>query len=281
MIDHTTTRFDAGPMEYTGERMVPEASGPQTFWEHVYRYRFAARYVRGKRVLDIACGEGYGTASLVKSGAASVIGIDVSPEACEHARRKYGIDARLGDAQAIPVANGAVDVVVSFETIEHVPDPARFLAECGRVLAPGGTIVISTPNRDVYSEKGHHNPFHCAEMNRAEFLAAMNVDFSSVKLYSQHVRTAPYWTLRSLAAIQSPWKNVGGYARVRKWVLPRSLRKKPMGVVADHERADITRTILRRDRPLADLFNPYAVRPESGHPAEAAMYFIAVARRSP
>jgi hypothetical protein len=133
----------------------------------------------------------------------------------------------------------------------------------------------------VYSEKGHHNPFHCAEMNRAEFLAAMSVDFSSVKLYSQHVRTAPYWTLRSLAAIQSPWKNVGGYARVRKWVLPRSLRKKPMGVVADHERADITRTILRRDRPLADLFNPYAVRPESGHPAEAAMYFIAVARRSP
>jgi SAM-dependent methyltransferase len=281
MIDHTTTRLDAQPMEYTGERMVPEASGPQTFWEHVYRYRFAARLVRAKRVLDIACGEGYGTASLVKSGAGSVIGVDVSPAACAHARRKYGIDARLGDAHAIPVADAAVDVVVSFETIEHVPDPAQFLAECRRVLAPGGTIVISTPNRDVYSERAQHNPFHCAEMNRAEFVAAMSVDFRALKIYSQHVRTAPYWTLRSLGAIDSPWKNVSGYGRVRKWVLPRSLRRKKTAIVADHERADITQTILRRDRPLADLFNPFAVRPESGHPAEAAMYFIAVARRSP
>ena len=269
------------PWRYTGERMVPEASDPQTFWEHVYRYRFAADYVRGKRVLDIACGEGYGTASLVKSGAAGVIGVDVSPEACEHARRKYGIDTRVGDAQSIPVADAAVDVVVSFETIEHVKDPAKFLAECRRVLAPGGTFVISTPNRDVYSAEGHHNPFHCAEMNRAEFLAAMAVDFTSVKLYSQHVQTAPYWTLRSLGAINSPWKNFAGYARVRKFVLPRSLRKKKMGVVADRERADITQTILRRDRLLADLFNPYAVRPESGHPAEAAMYFIAVAHTAP
>ena len=82
MIDHRTKRLDpgpldAGPLEYTGERMVPESCGPNTFWEHVYRYRSPPRYVGGRRVLDIACGEGYGAASLARSGAASVIGVDV------------------------------------------------------------------------------------------------------------------------------------------------------------------------------------------------------------
>jgi hypothetical protein len=86
--------------------------------------------------------------------------------------------------------------------------------------------------------------------------------------------------LRSLGAIDSPWKAVRGYAGLRKLVLPRSLRKKKNAIVADDERADITATILRRDRPLADLLNPFAVRPATGHPAEAAKYFVAVARKS-
>ena len=112
-------------MEYTGERMVPEGADAYTFWEHIYRYRFAAAWVEGKNVLDIACGEGYGTAAMLRSGAASVIGVDVSPEACEHAARRYGIKTRLGDAQNVPLENASVDTIISFETIEHVSRPEK------------------------------------------------------------------------------------------------------------------------------------------------------------
>ena len=123
--------------EIVSERMVPEHAPPAVFWEHVYRYRFASKFVEFKRVLDIACGEGYGAAALLKAGAASVIGIDIYPEVCEQARRKYGLDARAGRANSIPLSSSSIDVVVSFETIEHLDSPVRFLDECCRVLAPG------------------------------------------------------------------------------------------------------------------------------------------------
>src|SRR5215831_8579299 len=122
-------------LEFTGERMVPEQTPPAVFWEHIYRYRFASEFVKGKRVLDIACGEGYGAAALLKAGAASVVGVDICPETCEHARRKYGIDARVGHVHSIPLPSHVIDVIVSFETLEHVDLPGRFLDECCRVLA--------------------------------------------------------------------------------------------------------------------------------------------------
>ena len=156
-------------LEYTGERMVPELTDFNTFWEHIYRYRFARQFVLGRRILDIACGEGYGAHALSRAGAASVIGVDVSDEVCRHARLKYGLDARCGNAMDIPLPAGSVDVVVSFETIEHVPEPEQFLAECRRVLTPQGTLVVSTPNKAVYSEFGRRNPFHCKEMTEEEF----------------------------------------------------------------------------------------------------------------
>src|SRR4051794_25160393 len=136
-------------LDNTGERMVPEASNGGTFWEHIERYRFSLPYVRGKRVLDIACGEGYGSAALLKGGAKAVTGVDVAEEACAHAREKYGVNAIVGSAEAIPLPDASVDVVVSFETIEHVPNMNAFMAECHRVLVPGGRIIISTPNLPV------------------------------------------------------------------------------------------------------------------------------------
>src|SRR5690348_55654 len=117
----------------SGERMIPESSDEFTFWEHAYRYAFASRFVAGKRVLDIACGEGYGGAALLRAGAVHVIGVDVSEEVCLHARSKYDLDARQGSAEQIPLADSSVDLVVSFETIEHISNPDRFLDECVRV----------------------------------------------------------------------------------------------------------------------------------------------------
>lgn len=169
----------------TGERMIPAHTSLPVFWEHVERYRFASEYVRGKDVLDIACGTGYGSAGLLRAGAQSVIGMDISADAVAYARETYGVDARLGNAEAIELPDAAVDVVVSFETIEHVPQPTRFLDECVRILRPGGTAVISTPNQVVYDRLIDHNEFHCSEMPVEEFEKHLRSRFRSVRLLGQ------------------------------------------------------------------------------------------------
>ena len=184
---------DQGGTHYT-ERMVPGESHARVFWEHVGRYRFAKDFVRGKRVLDIACGEGYGAAALAKAGAANVIGIDISPDICQHAQHKYGLDARPGDAQAIPLQDQSIDLIVSFETIEHVNDPAAFLDECARVLVPKGMLIVSTPNRPVYSSDGRQNPFHHIEFDAEEFIELLHTRFRSIQLYTQFNRSAAWWS---------------------------------------------------------------------------------------
>lgn len=267
-------------LEWTGERMVPEGSDGETFWDHVYRYRFAARFVNDKRVVDVACGEGYGTHSLSLAGARSVIGFDISPEACKHAQLKYGVDARCTDATVLPIPDSSVDLVVSFETIEHLSNPADFIRECARVLHPAGSLVISTPNRVVYSEKGHHNRFHCSEMTRSEFECILSRHFRSIEMYSQQIKTAPWWQIRSFAASNSPWLNVRGFWRFRRWILPSSLSAGTSGAeVSEHDRLNIAATILRRDGRLTRMFNPYDVRRSSASHDEQAKYLIAVCDR--
>lgn len=254
------------------ERMVPEEAHARTFWEHVERYRFAARYVRGKRVLDIACGEGFGAVGLGLAGAASVIGVDISAAACDHARRKYQLDARVGDAHAIPLADGSVDVVTSFETIEHVADPSRFVRECARVLAPGGTFIVSTPNRPVYNAEGAGNPFHVRELDEREFVDLLRARFESVRLFTQFPRTASVWSLRSLPAERSPWLRIRGFWRLSSWLCPAIRAELARGM-----RAAADQAVLVRARFPGALFNPYLVRPYSARSGEQAYYLIAVA----
>lgn len=115
---------------------------------HLDRYRFACSYADGQRVLDIACGTGYGSALLLQAGhAKSVVGVEISAEAVDYARRIYpGPAFHVGSAAQIPLGDGSVDLVVSFETIEHVDDDEAFLVEAFRVLANDGLLVISAPN---------------------------------------------------------------------------------------------------------------------------------------
>jgi len=160
-------------LEFNGERYIPGVAGDIAY-EHWHRYAFARRFVTGKRVLDAACGEGYGTA-LLATVAADAIGVDIDGRAIAHGRAAYGGQPRLaydeGSVTALPLAEATVDVVVSFETIEHLvaSDQARMLDEFMRVLAPGGLLVLSSPNKRRYSdEPGYRNPFHQHELYRAD-----------------------------------------------------------------------------------------------------------------
>jgi len=172
-------------LEADGERVIPDLQREQLVYaEHVARYRFAAQLAKGKRVLDAACGEGYGAAMLRDAGAASVVGIDNVRSVVEHARARYGIEAVEGDVRELPFDDASFDLVVSFETIEHVPDPERAIAEFRRVLVQDGRLAISTPNRDEYLVE---NEFHELELTPDEFLELLSSEFSEqLRLYQQN-----------------------------------------------------------------------------------------------
>jgi SAM-dependent methyltransferase len=261
-----------------GERMVPETSGGYTFWEHVFRYAFACRFVKQKRVLDIACGEGYGAASLQMAGAHSVVGIDVCETACIHARRRYGVDARTGTADRIPLPDASVDIVVSFETIEHVAHPTRFLDECSRVLGPRGMLVISTPNKGIYTKGGGwQNPHHCSEMTQEEFSSALSARFDETRLFTQRPDTAAFWSMRSLVCNSSPWNRIRGFQRLRcglQAIVAREAIRNP----TEDQRKNVCSLILAVERGAHPL-SPFAVRPLREWTREKPIYIIAVATR--
>jgi len=177
-------------MEFTGERYVPSESG-EIRHEHLHRYAWCARLAKDKDVLDIACGEGYGSAMLA-ARAKSVIGIDIDDATIEHARKAYqgiaGLQFKRGDAAGIPLADDSVDLVVSFETIEHHDRHREMIAEIRRVLRPGGVLVLSSPNRDVYSQlSGHHNEFHVKELDFRELDTALREQFEDVIYFGQRL----------------------------------------------------------------------------------------------
>lgn len=175
-------------LPFTGERFVPGTRG-EIWVEHWHRYHFAARWAAGRCVLDVACGEGYGSALLARH-AARVTGIDISPQAVAHARKAY---AGLGNAdfvcapcQRLPLADASIDLAVSFETIEHIAEQAEFLDELARVLTPEGVLILSCPNKLEYSDKrGFVNEFHVKELYRQELEALIAARFPEAEWYGQ------------------------------------------------------------------------------------------------
>jgi SAM-dependent methyltransferase len=180
-------------MAFADERLVPGEAVEASLQEHVARYRFARDRVRG-RVLDVACGTGYGTAML------QAVGVDVSLDALRFARR-YPAAYVAADAIRLPFGR-IFDAVVSFETLEHLPDPERFVAECRRVLKPGGLFLVSTPNRELWSPRSPKplQRHHVREFNRREFLQVLRP--FNVQLFGQLVLTrrgAALWEGKELA----------------------------------------------------------------------------------
>ena len=172
------------------ERFVPGLDGP-IWYEHWHRYHFAAGFVAGRSVIDVACGEGYGSALLSRT-AARVTGIDASAQTVALARRRYSGAANLqfveGRCEAMPVGDASADVVVSFETLEHLENPRALIAEAARVLRPDGLFMVSTPNKAVYTDQtGYHNPYHPSELQESEFVEALQERFGGVRLFGQRV----------------------------------------------------------------------------------------------
>ena len=153
---------------------------------HLDRYQFAANRVKGKCVLDCACGTGYGVRILREvGGAAGVVGIDVDHKAIKYAHKTHQVDSTFfvcSSGDCLPFPGASVDVVTSFETIEHVPDDAALLEEFYRILRPDGILIVSTPNEWPLET----SPFHVREYNLASFIELFESRFSCVELYNQN-----------------------------------------------------------------------------------------------
>lgn len=176
---------------FTGERFIPGIEDDKLEMEHYQRYLSVRNLVRGKVVLDAACGEGYGS-NIMASAAQSVTGLDIDGSTIERAKANYGQRDNLhflqGSIEKIPLQDDSVDVVVSFETIEHVSEQIQqaFLEEIARVLKKDGTLIMSTPNKKIYSDLFHYkNEFHVKEFYHNEFLAFLHEKFRYVELFNQ------------------------------------------------------------------------------------------------
>lgn len=175
-------------MEFTGERFIPGQGSMDLQIEHFNRYQFARQFVAGKRVLDAACGAGYGSAFLARD-ADFVAGIDISKESIAYAKEKYtgaNTEFQTGSIDNLPYDDASFDVVVSFETLEHVSENMQkdFMREIKRVLTKDGILVMSTPNQGVYSKYGA-NEFHIKELEYAEFKKMLEEAFGFVQMFNQ------------------------------------------------------------------------------------------------
>jgi SAM-dependent methyltransferase len=175
------------PLELTGERTLPDVPA-ENYWyrRHLAVYEWIAARVAGRRVADIACGEGYGSHVLART-AASVVGVDANPEAHEHARLRY-VEANLRFERDLVETFGApssFDAVVFLQTIEHVQDPVAVLEHLRSILAPGGVAYVSTPNLLTIAPPGaskSDNPWHVKEYRAEEFRELCRAVFADVEV---------------------------------------------------------------------------------------------------
>jgi 2-polyprenyl-3-methyl-5-hydroxy-6-metoxy-1,4-benzoquinol methylase len=186
----------------TLERIVPDdvslgdATGTETLKLHLERYEFAAQNLRGGRILDMACGVGYGTALLKeKLPSASVFGVDISSDAISYAKARYGLNGiEFSVADATKFVAEPFDAIVSLETIEHLPSPHNFVQHCVRaLLKPGGIFVGSvpvTPSVDA-------NPHHMTDFTEKSFRALLKE--AGLKEFNSLQQKQPYNPIRILS----------------------------------------------------------------------------------
>jgi 2-polyprenyl-3-methyl-5-hydroxy-6-metoxy-1,4-benzoquinol methylase len=238
------------PLPLTGERTLPDVPA-ENYWfrRHLAVYEWIAARVGGMRVIDMACGEGYGADLLARTGAASVIGVDANPEAHEHARLRYVRPNLSFERDAIEHFSRPCDAITFLQTIEHVQDPGAVLEHFKAMVGPDGTVYVTTPNLLTLAPEGAEksdNPWHIKEYRAAEFRALCEAHFGRVELLGLfHARKL----------------------RVHAWALK-------LGWDTVHQRLGLT-------KPFYDRFTPAIAasdfRLESGD-LDRALDFLAVCR---
>ncbi len=184
--------------QFTGEFFVPGKAGARIEADHIARYVFASTFAPSKSVLDIACGEGYGARTLIEAGAKSYVGVDLNADLVAHARQTYAFPQasfELGDLRTYR-AKSNPDLITCFETIEHVGAYREALANLFTLLAPGGLLLISSPNRPITSpsaitlEDKPDNEFHIQEFTPVELRMALTAAGFRVRpqVYGQRSR---------------------------------------------------------------------------------------------
>ena len=172
--------------EFNLERVVPNDNKTRfLFQEHSLRYLFASQFVKSKTVLDAACGTGYGASIMLDAGAKKVVGIDNSVETIEYCKKNYkkdNLEFQTEDCKKINL-DAIFDVVVSFETIEHLKNQDAFVSEVKRILKNDGVFIVSTPNKDTYPSG---NPYHFREFTEFEFRMFLGKYFSNVTIFYQY-----------------------------------------------------------------------------------------------
>jgi ubiquinone/menaquinone biosynthesis C-methylase UbiE len=174
-------------LKSTGERLITDYSMGKGAIEHLHRYAITIPFITKKKVLDIASGEGYGT-NIMAQYASSIIGVDISDEAVNHAKEKYkkhNLNYIVGSAFEIPLEDNSVDVVVSFETLEHHDKHDEMFKEIKRVLNSTGILIISTPQKENYHAVDPNNVFHIKELTGDEFNSLVNKYFTNYKIFKQ------------------------------------------------------------------------------------------------
>ena len=182
-------------MEFTGERFVPSLQGDLKY-EHLHRYALSIYFGEGKTVLDLASGEGYGSYILAQV-AKTVIGIDIDSVSIDYAKNQYSqctnLQFMVGSCESIPLENNSVDLVTSFETIEHHDKHDEMMQEIKRVLKPNGVLILSSPNRLTYSDQPNYsNPYHVKELYYDELCILLEKYFKYTQIYGQKLEASSF-----------------------------------------------------------------------------------------
>lgn len=256
-------------ISFTRERYTPEdfESKDHMSQMHWSRYKFTIPFVNEKKVMDIACGEGYGSNMLSKNSS-EVVGIDIDSKSIEHAKNKYkknNLNFYVGSVERIENQNELFDVVVSFETIEHVKLSLqkKFLSEVARILKPSGIFIVSTPDKDVGGEG--HNEFHVHELNKPEFFKMLNEHFKEVEFYGQDIK--PYGNKLSLFIARILHKLV----KLDKLKIRHKLFPKKFRFALD---TNVSNSAVNKNLVQNDIFTPKKIQQK-----ETAAFLIAVCKK--
>lgn len=237
--------------EWTGERLETHFFNEISI-EHLHRYAIALQLVKGKKVLDIACGEGYGT-KLLSGNADHVTGVDINEKVIEEARLKYkspNIDFVCGSALEIPAPENSFDLITCFETIEHLDDHEKLIAELKRVSGPDCIFVISTPEKNTYSDaNNYNNPFHKKELYGNEFKDLIQRHFKKTSFLIQSSITGSVIQNEQQSAFQNIYE--GNFERIE------ASKKLPLrywiAVASETELPNLEPSLFQYPKPVSQI----------------------------